>query len=63
VRFRSRKPIVVDGPFAETKEVLGGYYLIEAASLEDAVAWAESFRVPTDGTIEVRPIPQLAGHE
>src|SRR4051812_101884 len=42
VRFRRREKLVTDGPFAETKEVLGGYYLIEADSLDDAVRWASS---------------------
>ena len=58
LRFTGGKPLVVDGPFAETKEQLGGYYLIEAASLDDAVRWAESLATPI-GTIEVRPIWRL----
>src|SRR5262245_47294611 len=46
---------VSDGPFAETKEILGGFYVIEAASLEEAVAWAERGRfIP--GSNEVRPL-------
>jgi hypothetical protein len=59
VRIRRGEHLVVDGPFAETKEVLGGYYLIEADSLEDAVAWAKRLRHDADGSIEVRPLLQL----
>ena len=51
--------MVVDGPFAETKEVLGGYYLIEAGSLEAAVEWAQRLRHGADGSIEVRPLLEL----
>jgi hypothetical protein len=56
VRLRRRERLVTDGPFAETREVLGGYYLIEAASLDDAVAWAHELDSMADGSIEVRPI-------
>lgn len=45
-----------DGPFAETKEALGGYYLIEAESLEEAVAWAAKIPNARDGVVEVRPV-------
>ena len=56
VRVRDRKRLVTDGPFAETKEQLGGYYLIDAKDLDEAVALAA--RVPSArmGSIEVRPI-------
>jgi hypothetical protein len=60
VRLRRRERIVVDGPFAETKEQLGGYYLIEAASLDDAVAWAHELEPIADGAIEVRPVAEVA---
>jgi hypothetical protein len=59
VRIRRRERLVVDGPFAETKEVLGGYYLIEAGSLDEAVEWAQRLRHDADGSIEVRPLVQL----
>jgi hypothetical protein len=59
VRIRRGERLVVDGPFAETKEVLGGYYLIEAESLEAAVEWAKRLRHDADGSIEVRPLLQL----
>jgi hypothetical protein len=57
VRGNGRKPSVVDGPFAETKEQIGGFHLINSANLEEAVAVAE--RIPTlrvGGTIEVRAL-------
>jgi hypothetical protein len=59
VRISRGERMVVDGPFAETKEVLGGYYLIEADSLEAAVEWAQRLRHDADGSIEVRPLLQL----
>jgi hypothetical protein len=61
VRIRRRERLVVDGPFAETKEVLGGYYLIEADSLGAAVDWAQRLRSNTDGSIEVRPVLSISG--
>lgn len=56
VRVRNGKRVVTDGPFAETKEQLGGYMLIDAADLDEAIAIAG--RVPTarNGSIEVRPL-------
>ena len=56
VRVRDGKQTVTDGPFAETKEQLGGYYLVEASNLDEAIALAA--RIPTArwGSIEVRPI-------
>jgi hypothetical protein len=59
VRIRRGERLVVDGPFAETKEVLGGYYLIEADSIEAAVGWAQRLRHNGDGSIEVRPLLEL----
>ena len=56
VRVRDGKPIVTDGPFAETKEVVGGFDLIEAGSLEEAVEIAAGHPVAQIGTIEVRPV-------
>src|SRR4051794_32192840 len=58
VQLRRRERLVVDGPFAETKETLGGYYLIEAETLDEAVAWAERFDAAADVSIEVRPLLQ-----
>lgn len=45
-----------DGPFAETHEELGGYYVIEAANLDEAVRWARKIPIPGKGAIEVRPV-------
>ena len=56
VRLRGGKPIVSDGPFAETKEAIGGFDLIEADSLEDAVEIAARHPVAQIGTVEVRPL-------
>jgi hypothetical protein len=59
VRVRNGKLLQTDGPFAETKEQLGGYYLIEAKDLDEAVKVAGRIPSATFGSIEVRPIRQL----
>jgi hypothetical protein len=51
----SGDPIVSDGPFAETKEQLGGFYLLDCKDLDDALAWAKKIPLP-GGTVEVRPV-------
>jgi hypothetical protein len=56
VRVRDGKRVVTDGPFAETREQLGGYYLIEAKDLDDAIAVAARIPSARMGTIEVRPL-------
>ena len=56
VRVRNGKVSTTDGPFAETKEQLGGYYLIEAANLDAALEWAAKCPGARTGTVEVRPI-------
>jgi hypothetical protein len=56
VRVRNGKQLVSDGPFAETKEALGGYYLVEAKDLDEAIALAARIPSARWGTIEVRPI-------
>jgi hypothetical protein len=60
----SGEPIVSDGPFAETKEQLGGYYLLDCKDLDDALAWAKRVPMP-GGTVEVRPVMdyEAAGSE
>jgi hypothetical protein len=70
VRVRDGKTIVTDGPFAETKEEFGGFYLIEAANLDEALKWAAKVPGAQWGSIEVRPIvpvmesmPTMAGAE
>ncbi|HEY2458706.1 MAG TPA: YciI family protein [Candidatus Acidoferrum sp.] len=55
VRHRDGKTVVTDGPFAETKEVLGGFILIEARDIDEAVRIAENIPVGKFGSIEVRP--------
>jgi predicted lactoylglutathione lyase len=61
VRVRDGKPIVTDGPFAETREVLGGYYLIDVPSLDEAIAIAQRHPGAPLGTVEIRPVIQLEG--
>ncbi len=56
VRVRDGKRITTDGPFAETKEQLGGYYLVEAADLDQALSIAEKIPSARFGSIEVRPL-------
>jgi hypothetical protein len=56
VRLRDGKPLTTDGPFAETKEQLGGFYLVEAASRDEAVAVAANIPGARFGSVEVRPI-------
>jgi hypothetical protein len=56
VRVRNGETMVTDGPFAETKETLGGYYLLECASLDDAVDLAAKIPGAQYGSIEVRPV-------
>jgi hypothetical protein len=56
VRVRDDEQLVTDGPFAETKEQLGGYFLIEADSDEEARAWAAKIPAARYGSIEVRPV-------
>ncbi|HEY8235126.1 MAG TPA: YciI family protein [Gaiellaceae bacterium] len=56
VRVREGKPIVTDGPFAETKEALGGFDIIACGSLEEAVEIAAAHPIAQTGTIEVRPL-------
>jgi hypothetical protein len=61
VRVRDGKRLVTDGPFAETREQLGGYYLIEAADLDEAICIAERIPVAAVGTIEIRPVLDIPG--
>lgn len=59
VRVRNGKRVVTDGPFAETREQLGGYYLVEAKDLDDAIAIAARIPSARLGTIEVRPVMEV----
>jgi hypothetical protein len=62
IRLADGKPVVLDGPFAETKEQLAGYYILECRDLDEAIAWG--VRIPTackggEGCVEIRPILAL----
>ena len=61
VRVRSGKRLVTDGPFAETREQLGGFYLIEAGDLDEAIAIAERIPPAKFGTMEIRPVMEISG--
>jgi hypothetical protein len=56
VRVRDGETLTTDGPFAETKEVLGGYYLIDVDTLDEALEWGAKIPGSSYGTIEVRPV-------
>ena len=56
VRLADGKPQVLDGPYADTKEQLGGYFLIEAADLDAAIAWAARCPTASHGVVELRPV-------
>jgi len=57
---RGGKRVVTDGPFAETKEQLGGYFMIDAGDVDEAIAIAARIPMARRGTVEVRPVVQLA---
>ena len=59
VRVRNGKRLTTDGPFAETKEQLGGYYLVEAKDLDEAISIAAKIPGAKHGSIEVRPIRKI----
>ena len=61
VRVRNGKRLVTDGPFAETREQLGGYFLIEAGNLDEAIGIAARIPMARKGTVEVRPVKEIAG--
>ena len=60
VQVRDGKRLVTDGPFAETKEQLGGFYLIEAPDLDHAIAMAGKIPAARHGSVEIRPIMTFA---
>ncbi len=62
VSFAGGKPKVVDGPFAEAKEVLGGYWMIDVASRAEAIAWASRCPAGENEVIEVRQVQELADY-
>ena len=61
VRVREGKRVVTDGPFAETREQLGGYFLVEARDFNEAIAIAARIPGARKGTVEVRPVLELPG--
>ena len=56
VRVRDNETLTTDGPFAETREQLGGYYLLDCSDLDDAIAWAARIPDAASGSVEVRPV-------
>jgi hypothetical protein len=56
VRVRDGDPIVTDGPYAEVKEALGGFFVLDCASLDDALDWAARIPAAEHGAVEVRPV-------
>jgi hypothetical protein len=61
VRVRGGKRLVTDGPFAETREQLGGYFLVEANNLDEAIGIAGRIPMARKGTVEVRPVIEIPG--
>jgi hypothetical protein len=61
VRFREGEPVITDGPFAETREQLGGFFLINAANLDEAIEIAGQIPASRWGTVEIRPVIEVAG--
>jgi hypothetical protein len=60
VSFAGGTPVVTDGPFTESKEVLGGYWMIEVASREEAIAWAKRCPASSNEVIEIRQVQEMA---
>ncbi len=60
IRVRGGEILTTDGPFAETKEQLGGYYLIDVANLDEAIGWARRIPSARYGCVEVRPVWDMA---
>jgi hypothetical protein len=61
VRVRDVQVMVTDGPFAETREQLGGYFILDCADLDEALGWAARCPLAARGSVEVRPIPEVGG--
>jgi hypothetical protein len=60
VSFAGGKPLVTDGPFAEVKEVLGGYWMIEVKSRDEAIAWAKKCPASDNEVIEIRQVQEMS---
>jgi len=65
IRDREGKAVITDGPFAETKEQLGGYYILDCQNLDEAIAWATRIRAGCRDTeaVEIRPLPGLPRYD
>jgi len=61
VRVRNGKRLVTDGPFSETKEQLGGYFLVDAENIDQAIGIAARIPMARNGTVEIRPIVEITG--
>ena len=61
IRVRDGKRLVTDGPFAETREQLGGFYLVDAKDLDEAISIAERIPAARFGTVEIRPVLEIPG--
>ena len=61
IRVRDGKRLVTDGPFAETREQLGGYFLVQANNLDEAMGIAARIPIARKGTVEIRPVIEVAG--
>ena len=62
VAFAAGKPVVTDGPFTEAKEVLGGYWMINVASREEAIAWARKCPASENEIIEIRQVHEISDY-
>jgi hypothetical protein len=60
LRMRDGRRVITDGPFAETREQLGGFFLVEAADLDEAISIAEQIPAGRWGTVEIRPVIEVA---
>ena len=63
VQVRNRETLTTDGPFAETKEQLGGFHMIQANDLDEAIAWTVKIPGAASGSVEVRPIMEFGEHD
>jgi hypothetical protein len=63
VRVRNGKKVTTDGPFAETKELLGGFYIVDCKDLDEAIEWAAKIPDAKHGSVEVRPIWEIPAQQ
>ena len=62
MRVRDGERLLTDGPFAETREQLGGYYVVDVADIDEAIKWAAKIPGASTGSVEVRPIMVFAAN-